>query len=129
MARVKLKSKEGNKLIGQAIFRAWQKAIQENEGNPVIDRKALIAELSEFLDLTDTSYNKKKIEIDLVFDTDLDENTRLVWISIPTPDAGGGGSYSDWQQWKQDYYDNLSPSDREKKEEELGQAVLFGCGR
>ena len=127
--RVKLKDKNSRKLIGQAIFRAWDRAIRENEKNPVIDREALIAELKEFLDLEDTSYNKKKIEIDLVFDTDLDEDTRLVWIAIPTPDAGGGGTFDTWQKWKEDYYDNKEPPEKDEKEDKLGEAVLFGCGR
>lgn len=128
MARLKLKDKESSKLIGQAIFRAWDRAMKENPEAPVIDRKALIAEISPLIDFEDRSYNKKKIEIDIVFDTDLDENTRLVWLSIPTPDAGGAGLET-WERWKRDYYDNHSPEDRERKEKDLGTAVLFGCGR
>jgi hypothetical protein len=128
MARVKLKEKESSKLIGQAIFKAWDAAIEKNPRAPVIDREALIKDLNGLFATEDMSYNKKRIEIDIVFDTDLDENTRLVWLSIPTPDVGGPGLET-WQKWKEDYYDNKSPSEKQEKEEELGKAVLFGCGR
>jgi len=129
MARVNVKSKESNRMIGQAIIQAWDEAIRRDKENPVLDRAKLLETIKDFIDLEDFRYNKKKIEIDLVFDTDLDENTRLVWISIPTPDVGAGGRFNTWQDWKNDYYDRHSGDVQAQKEEELGQAVLFGCGR
>jgi hypothetical protein len=139
MARIKLRNardendveriKEGNKLVGKAIFNAWAQAIESNPKAPVIDRRALIASLSQILDLEDTGRSGKTIEFDLVFDSDLDANTRLVWLSIPTPETEGIGGRTTWEEWKRDYYDNLSPSEKEDKEEKLGGAMLFGCGR
>ena len=49
MARVKLKEKESSKLIGQAIFKAWDAAIEKNPRAPVIDREALIKDLNGLL--------------------------------------------------------------------------------
>lgn len=139
MARIKLRNvkdendleriKEGNKLVGKAIFNAWAQAIENNPKEPVIDRRALIASLSEILDLEDKGRSGKTIEFDVVFDSDLDANTRLVWISVPTPETEGIGGRTTWADWKRDYYDNLSQADKEKKEEQLGNAMLFGCGR
>jgi hypothetical protein len=129
MARVKLKSKEGNELVGKAIFDAWDHAIKSNPEAPAIDREALIANLTEIFDLEEKERKGKKIEFDVVFDTDLDEDTRLVWISIPTPDVDLPGGNDTWEKWKQDYYDKLSPAEKKKKQSELGAAVLFACGR
>jgi hypothetical protein len=139
MARIKLRkvkdakdeenTREGNRLIGKAIFNAWDLAYKNNPENPTIDRRALIASLSQILDLEDTGRSGKTIEFDVVFDTDLDANTRLVWISVPTPETEGIGGRTTWAEWKRDYYDNLSQADKEKKEEDLGHAMLFGCGR
>lgn len=127
MARIKLRDKEGRRKLGQAIFAAWDAAIKTNPKAPVIDRSALITSLNDILDLEDKGKSGKKIEYDFVFDTDLDANTRLVWLSIPTPETNNGGGT--WDDWKRDYYDNLPPDEKEKKEEELGDAILYGCGR
>lgn len=139
MARIKLINvkderdvegiREGHRLIGKAIFNAWDLAYKNDPKNPTIDRRALIASLSQILDLEDTGRSGKTIEFDVVFDTDLDANTRLVWISVPTPETEGIAGRTTWAEWKQDYYDNLSPSEKEEKEEKLGSAMLFGCGR
>lgn len=139
MARIKLRKikdvkdeenmREGNRLIGKAIFNAWDLAYKNNPENPTIDRRALIASLSQIFDLEDTGRSGKTIEFDVVFDTDLDANTRLVWISVPTPETEGIAGRTTWAEWKRDYYDNLSPSEKEEKEEKLGGAMLFGCGR
>lgn len=131
MARVKLKEKDnvGRKLVGRAIFNAWEAAIKANPESPKIDRQALVAALKGIFDTEDRGKSGKRIEVDVVFDTDLDDNTRLVWISIPTPDVAGAATGAAWQTWKEEYYDNLTPAEQEQKEEELGAAVLFGCGR
>jgi hypothetical protein len=139
MARIKLSGvkdekdveriKAGNKMLGKAIFNAWEQAIISNPKAPVIDRRALIASLSQIFDLEDQGRSGKTIEFDVVFDSDLDANTRLVWLSVPTPETEGIGGRTTWEEWKRDYYDNLSQADKDKKEEELGHAMLFGCGR
>jgi hypothetical protein len=139
MAKIKLRNvrddkdeeriREGNRLIGKAIFNAWDQAYKNNPKNPEIDRRALIASLSQILDLEDKGRSGKTIEFDVVFDTDLDANTRLVWISVPTPETEGVGGRTTWAEWKRDYYDNLSQSEKDDKEEKLGNAMLFGCGR
>jgi hypothetical protein len=139
MARIKLSGvkdekdveriKAGNKMLGKAIFNAWEQAIKSNPKAPVIDRRALIASLSQIFDLEDQGRSGKTIEFDVVFDSDLDANTRLVWLSVPTPETEGIGGRTTWEEWKRDYYDNLSQADKDKKEEELGHAMLFGCGR
>lgn len=129
MAKIKLKDERNRALVGKAIFNAWDSAIKNNPEAPVIDRRALIASLSELMDLKDTGKSGRTIEFDVVFDTDLDANTRLVWLSIPTPETEAIGGRDTWAKWKQDYYDNLTPEEKAKKEEELGHATLFGCGR
>lgn len=129
MARIKLKNEENRRLLGQAIFQAWDMAYKENPKAPTIDRRALISKLSDFFDLEDTGRSGRKIEFDVVFDSDLDANTRLVWISIPTPETEGIGGGQAWDDWKRDYYDNLPADQKAEKEEELGKALLFGCGR
>ncbi len=129
MAKVKLKDEKNRRMIGKAIFNAWDAAIKSNSKAPVIDRGALTASLSELLDLEDKGRSGKTIEFDVVFDTDLDANTRLVWLCIPTPETEGIGGRDTWEKWKNDYYDNLTDEEKEKKEEELGTALLFGCGR
>jgi hypothetical protein len=129
MAKITLRKDKNNRLLGQAIFQAWDQAIKENPKAPTIDRRALIARLNDIFDLEDTGRSGKKIEFDVVFDTDLDANTRLVWISVPTPETEGIGGRTTWEEWKRDYYDNLSPSEQADKEEQLGKALLFGCGR
>lgn len=139
MARIKLRGvestkdveriKEGNRQLGRAVFSAWDMAIKNNPKAPVVDRKALIASLSQILDIEDKGRSGKTIEFDVVFDSDLDANTRLVWISVPTPETEGIGGRTTWEEWKRDYYDNLSQSEKDDKEEKLGHAMLFGCGR
>ena len=129
MAMVRLKDENSRRLIGKAIFNAWEAAIKSNPKAPAIDRRALTASLRELLDLEDKGSSGKTIEFDVVFDTDLDANTRLVWLSIPTPETEGIGGRVSWEEWKRDYYDTLTDEEKEKKEEELGTALLFGCGR
>ena len=129
MARVKLREKNSQRLVGKAIFNAWEAAIKANPKAPEIDRRALISTLNSLFDTEDKGRSGKKIEFDVVFDTDLDDQTRLVWLSIPTPDIDSAGGQDSWEKWKEQYYDNLSDAEKEEKEEQLGTAVLFGCGR
>ncbi len=151
MSKIGLKDPKMKRLIGRAIFDSWQDAINdasktdyeadaaENDPGtdaakndfktPKINRELLIQKLGELLDVSFKGKTEKTIEFDVVFDTDLDRNTRLVWLSIPTPDVDAQGMDDTWEKWKKTYYDDLTPAEKEKKEEELGGAVLFGCGR
>ncbi|NJM29257.1 MAG: hypothetical protein HC855_03260 [Rhizobiales bacterium] len=122
---------EGNAAIGKLIFDSWSAAIEKNPDRPVIDRAALSKAVSEVVNTNDRVNTSKTIQVDFVFDTDLDENTRLVWIAVPTPDVDepSKGGATTWSAWKQRYYDDLPPDERRKKDIEMGRACLQGCGR
>lgn len=124
MAKVAFKTGKGAKDLGKIVFKHWKKAIDANNTN--IDRNDLIDDLEKVLDLTDDAGTGKKVQLDVVFDRDLDSQTRLVWIAIPTPDPVIGDN---WGKFKKKYYDDKGPGDKEVIEEDLGTAVLFGCGR
>src|SRR5262245_57335030 len=129
MARIKIKSGE-EEAFGKDIFDAWQAAIDADPTNPVIDRTALIAKLKPHLELGDP-VTKRQIEIDLVFDTDLNATTRLVWLAIPTPDTDitGLGPDDTWKKFKKKYYDDESDTKKKEKKKGLASGLLFGCGR
>jgi hypothetical protein len=112
--------------FAQQIFDAWQAASTANPSAPVIDRAALKANLTPLLDLTEQAGTGKNIEFDLVFDTDLDSTTRLVWLAIPTPDPLIG---EDWKKFKKKYIDDLGSTAKKAKKKKLTESVLFGCGR
>src|SRR6266850_962366 len=102
--------------FAEKIFDAWQAASVANPLAPVIDRAALKANLTPLLDLTDQAGTGKNIEFDLVFDTDLDSTTRLVWLAIPTPDPLIG---EDWKKFKKKYIDDLGTTAKKAKKKKL----------
>jgi hypothetical protein len=126
MAKVSVKNNKKLEDVGEAILNAWDKAFSDNPTNPSIDRATLLQNLTSILDVTDAADTGKTIELDVVFDTDLDSTTRLVWLAIPTPDPDTG---DDWGKYKQKFYDNLTKADKKDKKRRLAEAVLFGCGR
>lgn len=118
----KIKKKKTDLQIGKLIVQAWKDAKDSAVDPFVINRRDLIDELvnGNFIDTNpNTGGNNKRIVIDVVFDSDLDANTRLVWIAIPTPDTA-----KTKQAWE-NYISNLSDADIAK----IGTSVLFGCGR
>jgi hypothetical protein len=124
----------GSRDVGNIIFRAWGRAIEEareTKSKPVIDREWVMGQLHKLFDASASLDGKKRREVvfDVVYDQDLDDTTRLVWICIPTPDTEIQGGDDTWEKWKASYYDNLSDKEKEEKEKALGTACLFGCGR
>jgi hypothetical protein len=117
----KVKKKKSDMEIGKLIVKAWKQAAQSTAEPFVIDRRALIEDLSmDYLDTNkNTGGNNNRIVIDVVFDTDLDGETRLVWIAIPTPDTA-----KTKEAWE-DYINRLTPA----QIQQIGNSVLFGCGR
>jgi len=118
----KVRKRRSDRQIGDLIVQAWRDAANSAVDPFVIDRRALIENLinGNYVDTgRNTGGNNKRIVLDVVFDTDLDNDTRLVWIAIPTPDTGR--TKVDWDR----YINNLTPTDIEK----IGTSVLFGCGR
>ena len=118
----KIKKTGTNAQIGQLIVDAWKAAKDDMTEPFVIKRNKLMQDLinNNYIDPSkNTGGNNKKIVFDLVFDTDLDANTRLVWIAIPTPDAAP--TKMDWEN----YINGLTNTDIQK----IGESVLFGCGR
>lgn len=129
MAKAAIKSGKEKRDLGKAIMKAWQDAIDANAANPIIDRQALLAALDLIIDKANKGKTDRTIEYDIVFDTDLDASTRLVWLTIPTPDREKAGFDDTWQKYKNTFYDNLGPNDKKKREIEIAEAILFGCGR
>jgi hypothetical protein len=127
MSKVALKNGKSARDVGQAIYAAWKDAIDNN--STTIDRVKLKTALDGLLDKTDKGDTDRTIEYDFVFDTNLDATTRLVWIAIPTPDVEKSGLNDTWDKYKKANYDNLPKSVKKTLEKELGEAVLFGCGR
>jgi len=118
----KIKKKKSDLDIGKLIVKAWTNAKDSMTDPFVINRKDLIDTLVNggFVDTgANTGGNNKRIVIDVVFDTDLNDQTRLVWIAIPTPDTAK--TKPAWEA----YINSLSTSDIKK----IGTSVLFGCGR
>src|SRR5689334_23846815 len=79
----KIKKKKTDLRIGKLIVQAWKDAKDSAVDPFVINRKDLIDKLvnGNFIDTSpNTGGNNKRIVIDVVFDSDLDANTRLVWI-------------------------------------------------
>ncbi|WP_192357574.1 hypothetical protein [Mesorhizobium mediterraneum] len=98
--------------IGHKIVDIWRASASQKK----IDREAVIAEFQAHLNTGSTGPDKKTIIYDVITDQEIDENTRMVWICVPSPDTKGS-----WVA----YANSLSAQDIE----DLGKAVLFGCGR
>lgn len=109
----KVKSNKEFKEIGEAIKAAWL----AGAGSKTIDREALLSALE--LDGTFKGQGQNTIVYDIITDQDIDDTTRMVWISIPSPDVDKNG---DWTA-----YANSFNTDDEL--EDLGKAALYGCGR
>jgi hypothetical protein len=118
----KIKKTKSDRMIGDLIVAAWR-AAKDSVNDPfVVDGKKLAQDLVQggYIDPSDTiGGTKKKIVFDVVFDTDLDGDNRLVWIAIPTPDVPP--TQTDWEN----YINGLTDADIRK----LAESVLFGCGR
>lgn len=109
----KVKTSLSFKQIGQKVKAAWI----DGAANKQIDRADLIANLNLQTPAEPTGSGQKNIVYDLITDQEIDNDTRMVWITVPTPDTKG-----DWVT-----YANTFTSDDDL--ESLGKAVLFGCGR
>jgi hypothetical protein len=120
--------REKHLAIGSSIINAWKDAFAANPDNPRIDRHKLISDLKKHLLLDDTGAegNQRRVELDVVVDSDLDQNTRLVWLAIPTLDVPKG--IKNFDEWLDDYFKRTGKKP-DKYAEELGGAVLFGCGK
>jgi hypothetical protein len=121
MAKAKLTVADKKK-FAQEIFKYW-------EGTQTADQlKIKLSNLIDKVDKTDDSNQDtgRKIEVDFVFDTNLDANTRLVWITIPIPDPRLSETVN---QFIDRYWRNLSSGAKAAKEQQFAEAVLFGCGR
>jgi hypothetical protein len=114
-----------NKNLAKIVFKHWKKAIDANGTN--IDRTELINDLLGILDVNEEAGTGRKTQLDVVFDSNLDAQTRLVWLAIPTPDPKMG---ENWKEFKKRYYDDLVVQGTEGPlEEALGTSLLFGCGK
>lgn len=109
----KVKSNKEFKQIGEAIKAAWL----AGAGTKTIDREALLTALE--LDGTSKGAGQNTIVYDIITDQDIDDTTRMVWISIPSPDVNKDG---DWTSYANTF-------DTDEKLKDLGKAALFGCGR
>lgn len=114
----RIKPKTNATAVGQVILDYWK-------SDPRWDRQRLRAELQNVLDLNGGQF--RNVVFDVILDSEIDENTRMVWISVPTPDLKKNPSGSDPKDWKQ--YAAKFKAEVPNAEEQLGSAVLFGCGR
>ena len=111
-----------------------------NDPNHVIDRQAVVQAIEAAIISNDRSTenpgskDRKTLMFDVVVDEDLDANTRLVWITLPTPDlkfkgASGYESWKDYMKKNLKYNTTTNTFDNYDKLEELTEFILFGCGR
>ncbi|MEE4187421.1 MAG: hypothetical protein V2I76_03110 [Roseobacter sp.] len=107
----KVKTNKTFKQIGEALKAAWiaGDSTREIDCNRLLEMLELEAEASTEV--------KKGVVFDIITDQDIDDETRMVWICIPSPDTKGS--------WA-DYADKF---ETDEDLEDLGKAVLFGCGR
>ena len=107
----KVKTSKTFKQIGEAIKAAWI----AGEADKQINRSSLL----QAMDLQDSPGNmdQKNVVYDIITDQEIDADTRMVWICVPTPDTKGS-----WVT-----YANQFNTDDELAD--LGKAALFGCGR
>lgn len=101
--------------IGQRIIDEWRDAVAQNRQ---LDRGLLEAQISGHLRLDDDPGGI--VEVGIIVDPKPDMGRKFVWIVIPYPDAPQGTSTQAWI----DTYDN-----DDALKTQLGEAVLFGCGR
>ncbi len=122
MAKIKHKASD-NKKFAKEIIKYWK---------GTYNREKLKEELTKLVDKADTKdaggvETDRQVEVDFVFDTELDPTHRLVWIAIPAPDPRRGESVAPVRVYR--YYDSKSLSEKQALEEEIGKSALFGCGR
>lgn len=115
----KIKPKTDEAAIGQVILNYW-------ESDPQWTKQQLLDQLVQVLDLQGGDY--RNVVVDVITDNDIDGTSRMVWISVPTPDlkiknVGGGPT-----NWK-DYSLKFKQDEGTDAAQKLGSAVLFGCGR
>lgn len=121
MSKIKQKTPD-NKKIAKEILKYWRGTYTKD------DLKKKLTDLFDTSDKKDAGGmdTGKAVEVDFVFDTDLDNSHRLVWLAIPAPDPRSGETV---QEFIDRYHDSLGSSDQDDVEEKLGSSVLFGCGR
>jgi hypothetical protein len=102
------------KEIGQKIIDEWRNAVDNNRS---LDRDRLERDITNHLRLDDPNGT---VEVGIIVDPKPDQGRKFVWIVIPYPDAPSGSTEGQWI----DTYDQ----DDDLKTQ-LGEAILFGCGR
>lgn len=135
--KIHTNKKKVKELAGK-IGEVYKKALADP--NHTIDRDELVKAIECAMISKDksesnpNSKDRKTLMFDVVVDEDLDEHTRLVWITLPTPDVKykGNNKYEDWEDYMKDNLDwdkNAGDFKDTKKLEELTEFILFGCGR
>ena len=105
--------------VGNVILNYW-------ESEPRWTKQKLLEELTAVLNLNGGQL--KDVVLDVILDQDIDSDTRMVWIAVPTPDFKKNPSGNDPQTWKQ-YAAKFKQDEGTDAAKKLGGAVLFGCGR
>jgi hypothetical protein len=122
MARIGLRPDREYQQIGQAVLGAWFKAIDPANGVSLPDLKpeleAVVRETLE--DKVISGGVIKTIQINVVID-----DTLVVNVVIPKWPASVANT-TDLVAYLKDYHDRTGGR---HYDEELGQAVIFGCGR
>jgi len=107
--------------IGAIITREWTKALQTGQQ---LDRDALQRDIADKLRLAAAASDPDGdpmgiVEVGIIVDPKPEPGRKFVWIVVPYPEAPAGVDPAQWQQYYQ----------RPAVQKELGEAVLFGCGR
>ena len=109
------------KRIGEAIVQAWRGA---DNSVDKIDVAALRQAILNELNPNEQAGTGRVVDVGLIFDENLSRQTRFVWLAIPTPDVKRtNGADERWEI----YINREFGTDAQL--EELGESVLFGCGR
>ncbi|MBL8906335.1 MAG: hypothetical protein JNM20_06640 [Rhizobiales bacterium] len=104
------------KEIGKIITDEWLAAAA---GKRQLDRDKLQQAISAQLRLAGDDDPMGDVEIGIIVDPKPEQGRKFVWIVIPYPEHPNGTKPEDWQK----YYE------KPQVQQQLGEAVLFGCGR
>jgi hypothetical protein len=106
--------------IGAIITREWANAMRTGQQ---LDRDALQRDIADKLRLAAASDPEGDpmgiVEVGIIVDPKPEPGRKFVWIVVPYPEAPAGVDANQWLQYYQ----------RPAVQKELGEAVLFGCGR